>query len=158
LVCKQLDAVSWKDERVVNLANDWFVSVRFNSKKQEEVFKKYLVSWTPTLVVMDAVGREHGRFIGFLPPQELCARIILEGAKTLMTLENFTPAIKRCNDILQKYQGTFAEPEAIFYSTVAKYLSTHEPNVLKEGLLLLRKKFPDSEWTLRAKPYELIGK
>ena len=140
------------------MATDWFIPVRINSQKQGEVFKKYLVSWTPTVLVLDAEGREHGRFSGFLPPQELCARMILDGAKTVMTLENFSLAIKCFDDIVEKYQGTFAVPEAIFYSTAAKYLSSHEPNVLKEGLLLLRKNFPDSEWTLRAKPYELIGK
>ncbi|MBL0731383.1 MAG: hypothetical protein JJW03_00800 [Desulfosarcina sp.] len=117
-----------------------------------------MVSWTPTVVVLDAEGREHGRFSGFLSPQELCARMILDGAKTMMTLENFSLAIKCFGDIVEKYQGTFAVPEAIFYSAAAKYLSSHEPKVLKEGLLLLRKNFPDSEWTLRAKPYELIGK
>ena len=140
------------------MATDWFIPLRINSQKQGEVFKKYLVSWTPTVVVMDAEGREHGRFSGFLPPQELCARMILDGAKTMMTLEDFSLAIKCFDDIVEKYKGTFAVPEAIFYSTAAKYLSSHEPKVLKEGLLLLRKNFPDSEWTLRAKPYELIGK
>ncbi len=109
------------------------------------------------MLLLDAEGREHGRFSGFLPPRELCARMILEVAKALMALEKFVPAIERFNEIAEKYQDTFAAPEALFYSSAAEYLSGHKPQVLKEGLLLLRKKFPDSEWTLRAKPYELIG-
>ena len=157
LGCQQLDAVSWQDEKVIQVVTDWFTPLRINSQKHEDVFKKYGVTWTPTIVVLDAEGKEHYRFTGFLPPQELCARIILDGAKAELNLENHSRAIKCFDEILQKYPGTFAAPEATFYLAVAQYLSSHEPKFLKEGLEQLRKKFADSEWTTRAKPYELIG-
>ena len=142
---------------MIQVATDWFIPLRINSQKQGEVFKEYSVTWTPTMVVLDAEGKENCRFTGFFTPPELCARMILDGAKAEINLENFSLAIKCFDDILEKYPGTFAAPEAIFYSGVAKYLSSHEPKVLKKGLLQLRKEFPDSEWTARAKPYELIG-
>lgn len=82
--------------------------------------------------------------------------MILDGAKVELNLENFNPAIKCFNEVTEKYTGTFAVPEAIFYRAVAEFLTTHEPRALKEGLLQLRKEFPDSEWTLRANPYKLI--
>jgi len=158
LGCQQLDAVSWQDEKVIQMATDWFILLRINSQQQGEVFKKYKVTWTPTIVVLDAEGREHCRFTGFLPPKELCARMVLDGAKAEMNLQNYILAIKCFDDILNKYRGTFAVPEAIFYLAVTRYLSSHEPKFLKEGLEQLRKEFPDSEWTVRAKPYEVIGK
>ena len=112
--------------------------------------------WTPTILILDTEGRDHFRFAGFLTPVELCARIILDGAKTELDLGNYDLALKCLEEVVGKYEGTFAEPEAIFYLAVAKFLPGHNPKVLKEGLERLRKKFPDSEWTLRAKPYELI--
>ncbi|MDY6863497.1 MAG: hypothetical protein SV062_11000, partial [Thermodesulfobacteriota bacterium] len=60
------------------------------------------------------------------------------------------------NEVTENYKGTFAVPEAIFYLYVVKFLASHDPKVLREGLERLKKEFPDSEWTLRAKPYELI--
>jgi len=120
------------------------------------MFQKNLVSWTPTIAVLDADGREHYRFTGFLSPEELCARIILDGAKIELTINNHELAVKCLNEVIENYQGTFAVPEAIFYLGVVNYISSDEPKFLREGLDRLRKEFPDSEWTLKAKPYELI--
>lgn len=120
------------------------------------MFQKNLVTWTPTIAVLDADGREHYRFTGFLSPAEFCARIILDGAKVELTIKNYELAVKCLKEVVENYQGTFAVPEAIFYLGVVDYLSTDEPKFLREGLDRLRKEFPDSEWTLKAKPYELI--
>jgi len=115
------------------------------------MFQEKLVSWTPTVAVLDADGREHYRSTGFLSPAELCARIILDGAKVELTLNNYELATKCFNEVIEKYQGSFPVPEG-----VVKYKAGNEPKFLREGLDRLRKEFPDSEWTLRAKPYELI--
>jgi hypothetical protein len=120
------------------------------------MFQKNLVSWTPTIAVLDAEGREHYRFTGFLSPEELCARIILNGAKAELTINNHELTVKCLDEVIENYKGTFAVPEAIFYRGVVNYISTDEPKFLREGLDRLRKEFPDSEWTLKAKPYELI--
>jgi hypothetical protein len=127
-----------------------------NKEKREDMFQKNRVSWTPTIAVLEADGREHYRFTGFLSPAELCARIILDGAKVELTIKNYELAVKCLKEVVENYQGTFAVPEAIFYLGVVNYLSTDEPKFLREGLDRLRKEFPDSEWTLKAKPYELI--
>ncbi|WAC07458.1 MAG: hypothetical protein OS130_14730 [Thermodesulfobacteriota bacterium] len=139
------------------VVTDWFIPVRIPGDKQGDLFVKYLVTWTPTIVILDEEGREHYRFTGFLTPEDLCARIIMDGAKTELTLKNYDLALKRLTDVIEKYKGTCAVPEAIFYLGVAKYLSSHNPKPLREGLDRLRKEFPQSEWTLRAKPYELIS-
>lgn len=136
--------------------NEWFVPLRINREKQEDMFQKNLVSWTPSIAVLNADGREHYRFTGFLSPAELCARIILDGAKVEITINNYELAVKCLKEVIENYQGTFAVPEAIFYLGVVNYISTDEPKFLREGLDRLRKEFPDSEWTLKAKPYELI--
>ncbi|MDY6861656.1 MAG: hypothetical protein SV062_01540 [Thermodesulfobacteriota bacterium] len=141
---------------MIKMVQDWFVPLRINSDKQGDLFEEYLVAFTPTIVIMDDMVREHFRFTGFLSPEEMCGRIILDGAKTEINLKNYTLAEKCFNEIIEHYKGTFAVPEAVFFLTVAKFLASHEPKVLKEGLERMRKEFPDSEWTLRAKPYELI--
>jgi len=120
------------------------------------MFQKNLVSWTPTIAVLDGDGREHYRFTGFLLPAELCARIIVNGAKAEFTINNLELAAKCLKEVIENYQGTFAVPEAIFYLGVVNYLSTDEPKFLREGFDQLRKEFPNNEWTLKAKPYELI--
>ena len=135
---------------------DWFVPVRIYRDRQGDLFQKYLVTWTPTIAIWDGEGKEHYRFTGFLSPEELRVRIILDGAKAEVTLSNYDLALKCLTDVVEKYSGTFAEPEAVFYLGVVKFMASHDPKGLKEGLEKLRKDFSNSEWTLRAKPYELI--
>jgi len=137
--------------------NDWFVPLRINKEKQGDLFPKHQVSWTPTIAILDAEGKEHCRFTGFLSPDELSARIILDGAKTEINAPKYDLAIKCLNDVVEKYKGTFAVPEAVFYLAVAQFLSSHDPKFLRAGVDRLKREFPHSEWTLRAKPYELIN-
>jgi hypothetical protein len=102
-------------------------------------------------------GREHYRFTGFFTPPEMSARILLDGAKSALFLERYDIAKGHLDAVFADYQGTFAIPEAIYYSGVLNTLSTHDPKSLRKGLDRLRKEFPMSEWTMRAKPYEAFA-
>jgi len=141
----------------MQVSQDWFIPLRINVEKQKDLFREFTVSWTPTIVILDRERKEHSRFTGFLAPDEFCARIIVDGAKTEVDLKDYDLAITCFNDVIEKYPRTFAVPEAIFYVSVARYLSSHQANHLKQGLEKLRKEFPDSEWTHKAKPYGAIG-
>jgi hypothetical protein len=149
--------VTWVDDKVSKVVGDWFIPLRINKEKQEDMFQKNLVSWTPTTAVLDADGREHFRFTGFLSPAELCARIILDGAKVELMLKNYELAVKCLNEVIDNYQGTVAVPEAIFYFGVVNHVWREEPKFLREALDRLRGEFPNSEWTLKATPYEAIS-
>jgi len=109
-------------------------------------------------VILDGEGKEHFRFTGFLPPSEFSAAIILEGAKTELDLQNYDLAIKCFNDVIDKYKGTIAVPQAIFYLGVAGYLSSHDAKKLRAAFDRLTEEFPGSEWTTKATPYKLIDK
>jgi hypothetical protein len=105
---------------------------------------------------LDMEGREHSRFIGFLAPAEMIARILLNGAKSELFLERFDIAKKHLDAVLTAYQETFAMPEVVYYSGVLGYLTTHEAKPLRKGFERLEKEFPQSEWTMRARPYGLL--
>jgi hypothetical protein len=137
--------------------NSQFIPLRVNLKKQRPVFKQYRIAWTPNIVLLDMEGREHCRFIGFLPPAEMTARILLDGAKSELFLERFDIAKGHLDVILTAYQETFAMPEAIYYSGVLGYLTTHDARPLRNGLERLQKEFPQSEWAMRARPYGLLN-
>jgi hypothetical protein len=138
------------------MMNNRFIPLRINLKKQRPMFKQHLIAWTPTIALVDMQGREHHRFTGFLTPPEMSARILLDGTKSALFLERFDMAKGYLDALFADYQGTFAMPEAIYYSGVLSYLTTHDAKFLRKGLERLRKEFPKSEWTMKAKPYELI--
>ena len=105
------------------------------------------------MILYDAIRCSHTE----TSPVEFCARIILDGAKTELDLNDYDLAITCFNEVIEKYPGTFAVPEAIFYVSVAKHLAHDQANNLRQGLEKLRKEFPENEWTQKAKPYEAIG-
>jgi hypothetical protein len=115
---------------------------------------QYRIAWTPTIALLDMEGREHYRFTGFFTPPEMSARILLDGTKSALFLERYDIAKGHLDAIFADYQGTFAMPEAIYYSGVLHYLSMDDQKSLRKGLDRLRKEFPTSEWTMKAKPYE----
>lgn len=133
-----------------------FIPLRINKENQIDMFKKYLVSWTPTIALLDTNGKEHYRSTGFLSADEMCGRILLNAAKTRFDNKDTDSALEKLEEVIESGQGTFAVPEAVFYKGVAQYESSNQQKFLKEALGRLRKEFPDSEWTLKAKPYELL--
>jgi hypothetical protein len=118
------------------------------------MFQEHRVFWTPTIALLDMEAREHCRFSGFFTPPEMSARILLDGAKSELFLERFDIAKGHLDALFAAHQGTFAVPEAVYYTGVLNYLSTHDVKPLRQGLDRLRKEFPDSEWAMKATPYE----
>ena len=118
--------------------------------------KRYSVKWTPTIIILDSDGNEHHRFIGFLPPEDFTAQLILGKGKAEFDLDHFEQAIQCFQEILGRYPKADAAPEAQYYLGVAKYKASHDPKQLKLGLEALRKDYPNSEWTKKAQVYALI--
>jgi hypothetical protein len=142
---------------VADILNSQFIPLRINLEKQRPIFKEYRIVWTPTICLLDMEGREHHRFTGFFTPPEMSARILLDGAKSAIFLKRNDIAQRHLDALFDGYFGTFAVPEAIYYSGVLNNLANDDPKFLRQGLERLRKEFPGSEWTMRARPYEGIA-
>jgi tetratricopeptide (TPR) repeat protein len=118
--------------------------------------KRYGVKWTPTIIILDADGDEHHRFIGFLQPEDFIAQMTLGKGKLAFNLDSFDQAIQCFQEILVGYPKTDAAPEAQYYLGVSKYKASHDPKELKLGLEALQRNYPQSEWTKKAQVYSLI--
>ncbi len=74
--------------------------------------KRFGGKWTPTLIILDEDGTEHHRLIGFLPPENFIAQIILGKGKVEFDLDQFERAIQTFQEALVRYPKTEAAPEA----------------------------------------------
>ena len=129
---------------------------RLISTKDKALVKRYAVKWTPTVIILDSDGDEHHRFVGYLPPEDFIAQIILGKGKVEFDLGRFEQAMQCFQEILVRYSKADAAPEAQYYLGVAKYKASHDPKELKLGLEVLQKDYPNSEWTKKAQVYALI--
>jgi len=153
--CKQMDAVTFPDLAVANFVIDRMVPLRapVGGKTLAADFR---VVWTPTLIVLDHYGKEHQRTVGFLPPDEMVASLLLGIGKAGLGNDQFNEAVVQFSTLLNGYPGSACAPEAVYLRGVARYKSSHAASALKEGYQQLLAQYPDSEWTRRAEPYTLL--
>ncbi len=150
-----MDAVSYPNPKVADFFSKHLVSVRvlIDSKPLPQRFK---VQWTPTLVLLDELGEEHHRTVGFLAPEELLPSLLLGIAKSHFDRELFTDSERILEQLLKEYPKSDAAPEAAYYLGVGRYKNTHNAEELKKTIESLRKNYPGSEWTKRASVYQLL--
>ena len=154
--CKQLAAVTYPDSNVCFSVENSFIPLQIDFNKNKALVKRYSIKWTPTVVILDQDGEEHHRFVGYLPPEDFIAQIILGKGKAEFDLDHFEQAMQCFQEILVRFPKTEGAPEAQYYLGVAKYKASHDPKELKLGLGVLQRDYPNSEWTKKAQVYSLI--
>lgn len=150
-----MGAVTFPKPEVVDFITGNLIALRL-PHDHKPLSEQFQVKWTPTLVTLDTEGKEHHRTVGFLPPEELIPSLLLGRAKVHFDHEQFEPALKSLETIINDYPKSSAAPEAIFLKGVCRYKHTQEPKPLKEAYEQLQKEHPGSEWAKRALPYRLI--
>jgi TolA-binding protein len=149
-----MDTVTYPEATVAEFIGENLIPVRV--RFDDPLAKKYGLTWTPTLITLDAEGKEHQRTVGFLPPEGLIPSLLLGMAKSHFEREEFDEALQRLHELVSGYPESTSAPEAIFLRGVAGYKHTHSPKPLKEAYERLAADYPSSEWTTRAAPYRLL--
>jgi tetratricopeptide (TPR) repeat protein len=150
-----MDAVTYPNENVIEFIQRNMIPLRVAFDAQP-LATDFNLKWTPTLIALDADGKEHQRTVGFLPPEELIPSLLLGIAKSYFDRERFSEALSTLDKLIKDYPNSDSVPEALYLQGVSKYKSTHNPKPLKEAYEQLQAKYPSSEWTKRAYPYRLL--
>ncbi len=150
-----MDAVTYPDDRVTDFIQNTLIPLRISFNAQPFA-SQFNLKWTPTLIVLDSLGKEHQRTVGFLPPEELIPSLLLGIAKSHFDQERFNEALSMLEKIISDHPGSGSAPEAIYLRGVCGYKNTHNPKPLKEAFEYLQTHYPSSEWTKRAYPYRLL--
>lgn len=150
-----MDTVTYPHEKVAAFFKKNLIPLRiqFDTKPY---CNEFTVTWTPTLIVLDAEGKEHHRTVGFLSAEELTPALLLGMAKTRFEQQKYAEALSVITELLDNYAKSDVAPEALFLRGVAQYKNTHNPKPLKEAYEQLRTQYPASEWTKKAYPYRLL--
>ncbi len=152
-----MGAVTYPDERVAKFLSLNFVPVQLQSSNTA-MMQKFAVSWTPTLIVLDADGREHYRTVGFFTPEDLIPTFMAAKGRWALDTDQLGDARALFEEVISGYPDKDAAAEAIFFLGVAKYKMSHDPKPLREAYDELKAKFPQSTWTKQADHYRLISK
>jgi len=153
--CQQLDVVTYQELEVSNFIIDRMVAMRV-PVGAKSLAADFRVVWTPTLIVLDYYGKEHQRTVGFLPPEEMVAWLLLGMGKVSFDQDQFNEAGIQLNTLLNGYPDSASAPEAVYLRGVARYKSSHAAEALKDAYRQLAATYPGNEWTKRAKPFTLL--
>jgi hypothetical protein len=150
-----MGAVTYPDEKVTRFVDLNFIPVQIPTANAE-LMEKYVVKWTPTILVLDADGREHYRMVGFSTPEDFIANFMVGKGRWYLGSESFTEADGMFAEVLSNYPESDAAAEALFFQGVARYKHTHDPKALRASYDRLMEKYPKSMWAKQAAHYRLI--
>ncbi len=150
-----MGAVTYPNEGVARFVDLNFIPVQVEVSNKELV-EKYNVAWTPTILVLDADGKEHYRSVGFLPPDLFIATLEVGKGRYYLDVEQYAEAQAVFEEVIDRCPVPEVVPEAVFFRGVAAYKRTHDPKPLRAAYDTLTAKYPQSEWAKRAEPYKLI--
>ena len=153
--CQQMDEVTFPHLDVANFITDRMVPLRVEASSRS-LASDFRVVWTPTLIVLDYYGKEHQRTLGFLPPDEMVASLLLGIGKVGVENDQFNEAVIQFNTLLNGYPKSSAAPEAVYLRGVARYKSSHAVGALQDIYRQLLAEYPESAWTKRAAPFSLL--
>ncbi len=63
--CKMLDRTTWKDEDVVSAVKEKAVAIKVDVDKHRDLAAHFGIRSIPTVIFIDADGKEVSRFIGY---------------------------------------------------------------------------------------------
>src|SRR5436190_20877349 len=126
-----MGAVTYPHPDVERFIQQRFIPVQFNVAEQPEAMERFNSTWTPTLIVQDAEGREHRRSQGYLDPARFLGEMALARLQAAIDRRDFEAARTRSSEALRLTAGDpTREPEARYWFSVADYKATNDPNHL----------------------------
>jgi hypothetical protein len=148
----------YSEEKVRKFLEEHFIPLRSRCfwEKPTELMQRFGIKWTPTFLVLDAGGKEHHRFVGYVPVDDLFANLGLGKAKVLFDSDRLEEAMAQFQTVIDRHPEAGATPEAVFLLGVAGYKHTHDPKELRRAYENLKARYPQSEWARRAEPYSAI--
>jgi TolA-binding protein len=150
-----MGAVTYPNEKVVKFVDFNFVPVQIETSHKDLV-EQFRVTWTPTIILLDADGNEQYRTVGYLAPDDFIATYMVAKGHWYFEAAQYTEAQAMFEEALAKYPNSLAAAEAVFFLGVTRYRLTHEPKNLREAYETLTARFPQTEWARRADPYRQI--
>lgn len=140
----------YPDERVARFITDNFTPVKVHIKEQPEIFQRFHATWTPTQLVLEPDGAERYRIEGFLPVDDFLAQLEMGMGRLLFERKDYAAAEQRFHSVCEDHPQAGAAPEACYWAGVSAYKSKNLPQPLHDAAVLLRQRYPESEWTRKA--------
>lgn len=134
------------NDAVVHVIERETAPLMVNVSESKDIAEKYRVEWTPTIVLADEKGAELERWVGYLPPEDFIAQLMLSTALSDFHLGRLNEAISGFEQLIAKYPKSEFVPEAEYYLGVSTFKKEGDMAALADICTTLSEKYPDSIW------------
>lgn len=139
----------YPDPEVTRLLNEHFLPVRLHVKTHGEAMQRFDVQWTPTILVLDANGKERHRIEGFLERDALLAQLRLGLAHAAFANGRWDEAEQRFEELARSGDAD-AAPEAAYWAGVTRYKRSGDGKELGATYTRLNEQFAGTTWAKKA--------
>jgi len=142
--CKKLEATTYKDQKVIDEMNEWFVPLKLDLIKDREVRRSLGAYWTPAIYFLDQNGNSYYHFNGHLPADEFRAMMRLGIAETIMPRGRYDDIINIIDKDLDELADSSFYPKLLVTRETARYIKIKDNLQLKKTLKEIQSKYPES--------------
>jgi len=142
--CKKLEATTYKDQKVIDEVNEWFVPLKLDLIKDREVRRSLGAYWTPAIYFLDQSGNSYYHFNGYLPADEFRAMLRLGVTETIMPRGKYDDIIKIIDQELEELKSTSFYPKLLVVRETVRYIKTKDNSQLRKTLKEIQNTYPHS--------------
>lgn len=142
--CKKMNETTYKDQKIIDEMNEWFVLLKLDLIKDREVRKMLGAYWTPSFYFLDNNGNSYYHFNGYLPADEFRAMLRLGIAETIMPRGRYDDIIKIIDRNLDELSETSFYPKLIVARETARYIKIKDNTQLRKALKEIQHTHPQS--------------
>ena len=141
-----MDTVAYQDAKLKDVLARKTVPVRLNILKERDAAKSFRAIWTPTVMFLEPDGREHHRFLGYHPPQDFAAVVLLTSGQAAFGAGKIDEAQACFDEIVAKFVDTESAPEATYWRGVCAFKKTKSTQPIYDACRNIVQKYPNHFW------------
>ena len=143
-----MGTVTYPHGGVERRLNESFVAFRPQLDQNEPLATKFLVHWTPGILVLDGLENVHHRAFGYHPPEDFEHLLDVGLGLIQFNSGNYKAAIPFFARAGEDAERTGVQPEALYWLGVSRYKSGDKDGLSKTWSRILDL-YPQSLWAKR---------
>lgn len=124
------------------------VPVRLDVLAERDAAKRLGAYWTPMVLYMDPAGegRVLHRWLGYLPPEEFAAQILVGAGLAHYQLGRTDKAAACFAEAAEQFPQTYFAPEAVYWQGVCAFRKAKGGSAIYDACRQIVERYPESIW------------
>lgn len=124
--------------------------VEIHIKENPTGFHRFDVLWTPSVLIVDAQGKERVRNEGYLPKDEFRAWLDMALARLAFVAKKWAEAEARFDGIIKCNPDSGVAAYSVYWRGVSRYKQSHDPKALSAVAEEFQHRYQESIWAKKS--------